>query len=68
MLWLQDDIDGPFDFRSILKKSEFAPTDSLRRRDNNRPKVPAIVKSPVDDIVFQQQPSVVYDDGDAIEL
>lgn len=28
----RDDGTGPFDFRALLKKSEFAPTDSLRRR------------------------------------
>ena len=27
----QEDVDGPYDFRSLLKKSNFAPTDSLRR-------------------------------------
>merc|ERR1719468_180703 len=41
-----DDTSGPFDFRSILKKSDFAPTDSLRRRkgSSNRP-IPRIIKS-----------------------
>jgi hypothetical protein len=65
-----DDGDGPFDFRSILRKSEFAPTESLRRRRGNngaQPNIPRIVKSPVHEVI-EYTPSVVYDEDTVIDL
>lgn len=63
-----DEDAGPFDFRSILKKSTFAPTESLRRRkgSGSRP-IPRIVKSPAtEDEGFL--PNVIFNDESAIEL
>ena len=66
---IQDVDSGPFDFRSILKRSDYAPTDSLRRRNgpNGRP-IPRIIKSPATDDEMVQSVSVTYDDESAIEL
>merc|ERR1719464_1089477 len=59
---------GPFDFRSILKRSDYAPTDSLRRRNgpNGRP-IPRIIKSPAPSDETQQSVSVTYNEESAIE-
>ncbi len=65
----KDENDGPFDFRSILKKSNFAPTESLRRRkgaSTNRP-IPRIIRSQAsnDEPLV---PNIVYNDDSVIEL
>lgn len=68
LIHLQDDDEaGPFDFRSILRKSDFAPTASLKKRKGSggRP-IPRIVKSPPEPTI--QTPSVVYDEDSVIEL
>ena len=58
-----DDEAGPFDFRSILRKSDFAPTASLKKRKGcgGRP-IPRIIKSP------PETPQVVYDEDSVIDL
>ena len=65
-----DDESGPFDFRSILRKSEFAPTDSLRRRrgGGQGKAIPRIVKSPAEPTTPIQAAIVVYDSDSAIDL
>lgn len=65
----EDETSGPFDFRSILKKSNFAPTESLRRRkgaSGPRP-IPRIIKSqPSNEEV--EIPKVEYNEDSVIEL
>lgn len=64
-----DETSGPFDFRSILKKSSFAPTESLRRRKGaNGPRpIPRIIKSqPSNEEV--EIPKVEYNEDSVIEL
>ena len=63
-----DDEAGPFDFRSILKRSEYAPTASLKKRNGTggRPPSPRIIKSPPVEPI--KTPQVVYDEESVIEL
>ena len=44
----EDDENGPFDFRTLLKKTDFAPTDSLRIRKG-------IQQIPDNEIIFNTQ-------------
>ncbi|CAB4054330.1 unnamed protein product [Lepeophtheirus salmonis] len=56
---VDDDDSGPYDFRNLLRRTNYAPTDSLRRRIKSSDAELTTIKPSVEGITF---------DDDCIEL